>query len=128
MYPVYQKTVPLAKTLFLPLLSVFFSCGEAASDVPLLLVEVQHLSGLGVKLWVNFGKPLSDVFVYCGFGDAEVTGAGSDGRAGFNHVQRQLTLSLADGLGHSFPSDSVADTLYAAAPGNIPRKHGCKSA
>ena len=44
--------------------AVFFSGGDAAPDVPLGLVDLQHLLHLQVQRPVELRQPLGDVFVY----------------------------------------------------------------
>ena len=42
---------------------IFFPCGDAAPDVPLGLVHVQHLFHLRIQRPVELGQPLGDVLV-----------------------------------------------------------------
>ena len=74
---------------------VFPLCRHPAPDVPLPLVFVQHLPGLGVQAGIALAQPLGQIFVHRGFGNAEMLGGGADRGAGFDHVHSQFTGSLA---------------------------------
>ena len=74
---------------------VFPLCRHSAPDVPLPLVFVQHLPGLGVQAGIALAQSLGQILVDSGFGNAEMLGGGADCGAGFDHVHSQFTGSLA---------------------------------
>ena len=58
--------------------AVFFAGGDAAPDMPLRLVDVQHLLDLKVQGAVEMGQTFRDVLMYRGLTDAEFRGGGAD--------------------------------------------------
>ncbi len=89
------------------LLEVFLPGGQAAPDVPLLLILVQNMPDLGIQGIAAQAQLLCQCLVDGGFGNAEVPGSGSDGGTGFDHVHSQFTGSLLQLSFHRLPSDAV---------------------
>lgn len=53
------------------LMKIFLSRRHPAPDVPLGLIRVQHLAGLGGKGWIDLDEPVGDIFMYCTLTDSE---------------------------------------------------------
>ena len=86
---------------------VFPSCGHAAPDVPLLLVQIQYLPDLQVQAVVVLLQSAGQVLVDGGFGYSEVFCCGPDRGPGFNHVHSQFAGTLLHAVIHLVPSDAV---------------------
>ena len=75
---------------------VFFTGGDAAADMALGLIGIQHLFHLGVQRPVEGRQAFADVLVHGGLADPELPGGGTDGCAVFHDVGGQLTGPLLD--------------------------------
>lgn len=76
-----------------------------APDVAFLLVFLQHLPDLKIQGVVILLQPVGQIFMYGGFGNAEVPGGGPDGGTGFNHVYSHFARAFFHGFFHRHPSD-----------------------
>ena len=82
---------------------VFFPGGQSAANVPLLAVVVQKCADLAVKGRIAQGKPLTQVLVDCGFGNAEVLCRGPYGGPGIDHVHSQRPGPVIHIIRHQIP-------------------------
>ena len=71
--------------------------------MPLLLVDIQYLTNLFVKTSIVPGQTLLQVFMYRGFGNAEVFRRGPYGGPGIDHVHSQLPGSVIHIVRHQIP-------------------------
>lgn len=87
--------------------SVFFACCHTASDVAFLLVDIQNLTYLYIEVSIYLGKPLGEILMYGGFGNAKILRRGADSGTSFNHVHSQFTGTFVKIFFHAQPSDAV---------------------
>jgi hypothetical protein len=83
---------------------VFLSGSLAAANMPLSLVQVQYLTHLLIECFVVLWESLGKVFMYRGFGKAEVFGCAANGGTGFYDIYGQRAGSFLDGICHIIPS------------------------
>ena len=69
---------------------VFPACRQSSPDVAFRLIDIQKLPHLLIQGWVKPGQALCQVFMYGGFGNAELRGGGADGRPVFDDVYGQV--------------------------------------
>ena len=86
---------------------IFPSGGKTAPDVSFGFVLFQDLSDFFVQQGICFLKPVLQIFVDSGFGDAEVICGGAHRGAGFDDVHSQFAGSLVNVVVHVAPSDAV---------------------
>ena len=56
---------------YLVLVQVLLPSGQSATDMTLGLIDIQHFSSLLRQGWIDLGKSLRDVLMYCALTDAE---------------------------------------------------------
>ena len=102
------------------------TCGLTAANVALGLVYVQKLTHLMKKRRTDPRQPLSEVFMYGGFGNAELLGGGADGRTVIYDILRQIAgtlLNICIQLHHS-PYSRV--NVYVPPHGDMKQRRSCR--
>ena len=69
---------------------VFFSGGQAAADMPLRFIDVQHAAHPHIKLGINHPQAVGNVLMYRTFAYMKLLGGGAHRRVIFNNVFAQL--------------------------------------
>ena len=99
---------------------VFFSGGNAAANVSLRLIDIQHFFGLKGKTAVEQGQALRNVFVNCRFTDAKLLCSGADGGPVLYDVKSQTLGPVLHIPFQTIHSPPCGGSVYAASVRGMP--------
>lgn len=94
---------------------IFFPCSDAAADMPLAEIFIQHFAHPRAERGIEFAQPFGDVLVYGGFACAKMRRASAHRATRRQYVLRVRTHALINIFPHLKSPPTVSFRLSAAA-------------